>query len=125
MTGFSHLTNGLNRLQITADFSHWMVGCERLLDISEEDRNLMDAVIPHVSNKDRTKINSISMLTILQVGHIHARIGTTQASQCPEPLNPVFKQERQCMERLWTKIIQSQVKRNGPNASIIFVPEYG
>ncbi|KAJ5109974.1 hypothetical protein N7532_002619 [Penicillium argentinense] len=93
-------------IQITADFSHWMVGCERLLDISEEDRALMDAVVPHV-------------------GHLHARIGTTQASQCPEPLNPVFEQERLCMERLWEKIIKSQISRNGSKAEIIFVPEYG
>ncbi|KAJ5376543.1 hypothetical protein N7509_013429 [Penicillium cosmopolitanum] len=93
-------------LKITADFSHWMVCCERILDISDEDRTLLDEVIP-------------------RVGHLHARIGTTQASQCPEPLNPIFEQERLCMERLWTKIIESYLERNGPNASLVFVPEYG
>jgi len=36
-------------LQITADFSHWMVGCERILDISDEDRALLDEIIPRVS----------------------------------------------------------------------------
>ncbi|KAJ5679050.1 hypothetical protein N7462_007294 [Penicillium macrosclerotiorum] len=94
------------QLRITADFSHWMVGLERLLDIGEGDRAMIDAIIPHVS-------------------HIHARIGTTQASQCPEPLNPVFEQERECFERIWTKIIHSQFQQNGPNANITFVPEYG
>lgn len=57
--------------------------------------------------------------------HIHARIGTTQASQCPEPLNPVFQEERLCMERIWTKIIQSRFKQDGPDSVITFVPEYG
>ncbi|KAJ5364254.1 uncharacterized protein N7496_009967 [Penicillium cataractarum] len=94
------------QLRITADFSHWMVGLERLLDIGEGDRAMIDAVIPHVY-------------------HIHARIGTTQASQCPEPLNPVFEEERLCMERIWTKIIQSRFKQDGPDSVITFVPEYG
>lgn len=29
------------------------------------------------------------------------------------------------MERLWTKVLQRQVEQNGPDAGIIFVPEYG
>lgn len=37
------------RLRITADFSPWMVGLERLLDIGEGDRAMMDSIIPHVS----------------------------------------------------------------------------
>lgn len=101
-----------------------MVGCERILDISEEDRALLDAIIPRVSEKE-IDIQASPMLTAVKVGHLHARIGTTQASQCPEPLNPVFEQERLCMERLWIKIIESQIERNGRDANIIFVPEYG
>ncbi|KAJ5771972.1 hypothetical protein N7520_002501 [Penicillium odoratum] len=92
-------------LRITADFSHWMICLERLLDIGEGDRAMMDSIIPHVY-------------------HIHARIGTTQASQCPEPLNPIFEQERLCFERLWTKVIQCRFEQN-PESSIIIVPEYG
>ncbi|KAJ5261366.1 hypothetical protein N7478_011961 [Penicillium angulare] len=92
-------------LRITADFSHWMVGCERILDIGEEDRAMMKVIIPHVY-------------------HIHARMGTTQASQCPEPLNPVFDEERLCFERLWTQVLQSRFEEN-PDTRIIFVPEYG
>jgi hypothetical protein len=45
----ARLTN--RRLKITADFSHWMVCCERILDISDEDRALLDEVIPRVSEK--------------------------------------------------------------------------
>ncbi|KAJ5128574.1 hypothetical protein N7448_002291 [Penicillium atrosanguineum] len=94
------------QLRITADFSHWMVGLERLLDIGEGDRAMMDAIIPHVH-------------------HIHARIGTTQASQCPEPLNPVFKEERLCMERLWTRVLQTRFEQSDSDTEIRFVPEYG
>ncbi|KAJ6115204.1 hypothetical protein N7486_000982 [Penicillium sp. IBT 16267x] len=93
------------QLRITADFSHWMVGLERLLDIGEGDRAMMDSIISHVY-------------------HIHTRIGTTQASQCPEPMNPVFKEERQCFERLWMKVLQCRIEEN-PDSKIIFVPEYG
>ncbi|KAJ5999293.1 hypothetical protein N7451_007103 [Penicillium sp. IBT 35674x] len=93
------------RLRITADFSHWMVGLERLLDIGEGDCAMMDSIIPHVY-------------------HIHTRIGTTQASQCPEPMNPVFEQERLCFERLWAKVLQCRIEDNA-DSKIIFVPEYG
>ncbi|KAJ5652628.1 hypothetical protein N7507_010054 [Penicillium longicatenatum] len=93
------------QLRITADFSHWMVCLERLLDIGEGDRAMMDSIIPHVY-------------------HIHSRIGTTQASQCPEPMNPVFEEERLCFERLWMKVLQCRIKEN-PDSKIIFVPEYG
>ncbi|KAJ5721231.1 uncharacterized protein N7483_009165 [Penicillium malachiteum] len=88
-----------------ADFSHWMVGLERIIDIGEEDRAMMEAIVPHVY-------------------HIHSRIGTTQASQCPEPMNPVFEQERLCFERLWTQVLQRRIEED-PNTRIIFVPEYG
>ncbi|KAJ6007857.1 hypothetical protein N7540_011833 [Penicillium herquei] len=93
------------QLRITADFSHWMVGLERIIDIGKEDRAMMEAIIPHVY-------------------HIHSRIGTTQASQCPEPMNPVFEEERLCFERLWTQVLQRRIEED-PNTRIIFVPEYG
>lgn len=103
-----------------------MVVLERLLDIGEGDRAMIDEIIPHVSptcwlRKSEIEINKLWS----QVYHIHARIGTTQASQCPEPLNPVFEQERLCMERIWTKIIQSRFQKDGPDSVITFVPEYG
>jgi hypothetical protein len=48
-------------------------------------------------------------------------MGTTQASQCPDPLNPVFEQERKIFEKIWKDII-TQADRSEP---ITFVPEYG
>ncbi|KAK1249719.1 hypothetical protein MKX08_009722, partial [Trichoderma sp. CBMAI-0020] len=35
-------------LRLTADFSHWMVVGERLLDDGEGDRMTMEAIVPHV-----------------------------------------------------------------------------
>ncbi|KAK9428186.1 hypothetical protein V1505DRAFT_377780 [Lipomyces doorenjongii] len=93
-------------LRITADLSHWMLVCERILDVREDDRAVLAKVIPHVH-------------------HIHARIGTTQSSQCPDPTNPVFREERQCFERLWQWVIKERFERDGDNTHITFVPEYG
>ncbi|KNB18103.1 hypothetical protein FOXG_15740 [Fusarium oxysporum f. sp. lycopersici 4287] len=90
-------------LRVTADISHWVVVCERLLDLGEEDREILDLLIPRVT-------------------HIHARIGTTQSSQCPEPEDPVFKEEREFFERLWLRIVKARSKDSD---LITFVPEYG
>jgi hypothetical protein len=35
---------------VTADVSHWVVVCERLLDLGEEDKEILDILIPHVSS---------------------------------------------------------------------------
>jgi hypothetical protein len=48
-------------------------------------------------------------------------MGTTQASQCPDPLNSVFEQERKFFEKIWKDII-TQADKSEP---ITFVPEYG
>ncbi|KAF0318588.1 hypothetical protein GQ607_014139 [Colletotrichum asianum] len=93
-------------LRITADISHWAVVGERLLDVSEEDIAVLESVIPHVH-------------------HIHARIGTTQSSQCPDPSNPIYNDEREFFEKLWVKIVQNAVKTRGDDFQVTFTPEYG
>ncbi|QKX57766.1 uncharacterized protein TRUGW13939_04886 [Talaromyces rugulosus] len=93
------------KLQITADISHWVVVCERLLDQGEEDQDILTRAMANVR-------------------HIHARIGTTQSSQCPEPLNPAFAAERQFFDNLWVRIVKLRVKSD-PNCHITWVPEYG
>lgn len=60
-----------------------------------------------------------------QIHHIHARIGTLQSSQCPEPEDPIFEPERTFFENLWKKAIAAHVKVHGPDVPITFVPEYG
>lgn len=67
------------RLRITADFSHWMVGLERLLDVGEGDRAMMDSIIPHVS------MNIIMKWT---GAHFHSRYTTfTPELERPRLLN--------------------------------------
>ncbi|CAG8229090.1 unnamed protein product [Penicillium salamii] len=91
------------KLRVTADFSHFVVVCERLLDVYEEDISAIRTIIPHV-------------------GHIHARMGTTQASQCPDPTHEAFKEERKYFETVWKQIIDATATSSEP---ITFVPEYG
>ncbi|RAL00060.1 sugar phosphate isomerase/epimerase family protein [Aspergillus ibericus CBS 121593] len=93
------------QLQVTADISHWVVVCERLLDQGEEDQEILTRIIPHVR-------------------HIHARMGTTQSSQCPEPLHPAFAAERQFFESLWLRIVQHR-QQTEPDCRLTWVPEYG
>ncbi|KAI0442410.1 hypothetical protein F4803DRAFT_519407 [Xylaria telfairii] len=89
-------------LRVTADISHWTCVCSRLMDAGPEDDELLNQIIPHVE-------------------HIHARIGTTQASQCPDPSNPVFQPEREFFEGLWERIITAA----GSKKPVTFTPEYG
>ncbi|RKU47937.1 hypothetical protein DL546_009416 [Coniochaeta pulveracea] len=88
-------------LRINADFSHFVVVCESLF-AAEEDYNYLRTIIPHVH-------------------HIHCRVGTTESSQCPDPTNPFFANERRFLEEVWKEIIEA---RSG-SGSITFVPEYG
>ncbi|RSL67557.1 hypothetical protein CEP53_002959 [Fusarium sp. AF-6] len=108
-------------LRINGDFSHWVVGCERLLDVGEEDQELLDRVFPHVGTPPRSSRNP---RRVLRVYHIHTRIGTTQSTQCPEPLDPIFAAERAFFEKLWIQIVKSRVGRDA-DAVITFVPGYG
>ncbi|VUC36254.1 unnamed protein product [Clonostachys rosea] len=101
----AHIIREVPKLRITGDFSHHVVCCERLLDLGEEDKQLLTEIIPRVS-------------------HIHARIGTTQGSQCPDPSDPTFVAEKTFFDNLWTRIVKDWVKNN-PGAPITFTPEYG
>ena len=58
----ARLVRALPRLRLTADFSHWVVKSERLLDTPAEVELLREVIAPAVD-------------------HIHARIGTPQAPQ--------------------------------------------
>ncbi|KAI0474423.1 hypothetical protein F4859DRAFT_483198 [Xylaria cf. heliscus] len=89
-------------LRITTDISHWTCVCERLINAGLEDDELLNQIIPKVE-------------------HIHARIGTTQSSQCPDPTNPVFKPEREFFEGFWKRIITAA----SPDKPVTFTPEYG
>ncbi|KAL3456782.1 hypothetical protein BJX64DRAFT_281119 [Aspergillus heterothallicus] len=100
-----HILQQVPELKITADISHWVVVSERLLDQGEEDKAILTRMIP-------------------RVGHLHARIGTTQSSQCPEPLNPIFTAEREFFDKLWVRIVKHR-QETDPESTLTWVPEYG
>lgn len=112
----AQLCAAIPSIRLTLDISHWIVVCERLLDKTEADRGALRYILPHV----RCDIVGHSLL---QVGHLHTRIGTTQISQCPDPLLPVFAPERKFFERVWVSVVE-QRKKEGADF-ITFVAEYG
>nr|XP_019011452.1 uncharacterized protein I206_03552 [Kwoniella pini CBS 10737]OCF50233.1 hypothetical protein I206_03552 [Kwoniella pini CBS 10737] len=101
----AEILRAVPEIRITADISHWTCVCERLLDISPEDGDVLNQVIPHVQ-------------------HIHARIGTTQSSQCPDPTDPGYTKERVFFENTWKEVIRS-VAAKGERDWVTIVPEYG
>ncbi|KAJ5995681.1 hypothetical protein N7481_002658, partial [Penicillium waksmanii] len=100
-----------SRLKITADISYWVLVGERLLNQWDNDIRLLASIIPH-------------KLTSNKIHHIHARMGTTQSPQCPEPLDPAFAAEREFFERFWLDVIEYKQNTNS-GSCITWVPEYG
>jgi len=70
-------------LALTADFSHWCVVSESLL---EDQQATMEKVIPHCS-------------------HIHARVGHAQGPQVPHPEDPGYARELDAHLRWWKEIL--------------------
>ena len=90
------------KLRLTADFSHWLVVCERLLD--------------HPSDIERMR------QIIARVDHIHARVGSVQHAQVNDPVNNAPRETR-LMQTWWQMIWTEHVKQN--KAITTLTPEYG
>jgi sugar phosphate isomerase/epimerase len=90
-------------LQFTADFSHWCVVSESLL---EDQAAALDAVIP-------------------QCGHIHARVGYAEGPQVPHPGAPEYAGELAAHLSWWQRILDHQAARGQATATITceFGPE--
>lgn len=118
-------------LRLTADLSHWTCVCERLLDVSPEDVGVLDRLIPNVS-QDSSAVTLYppcppcvpTSSHHVQMYHIHARVGTTQSSQCPAPTDPGYAPELRFFEDTWKKIIKANAER-GDRDWISVMPEYG
>jgi hypothetical protein len=76
-------------LLLTADFSHWCVVSESLL---EDQQATMDKVIPHCA-------------------HIHARVGYAQGPQVSHPEDPAFARELDAHLQWWKKILACHQQR--------------
>jgi hypothetical protein len=94
-------------LKLTLDFSHWCVVTERLLDTPQDDKWLLEKVVPRVR-------------------HVHGRVGTDQAAQLPYPDDDELSRDAvERFQRLWDAIWAHQ-KTGAASAKFpTFTPEYG
>lgn len=109
------LLEALPSLQLTLDFSHWVVVAERLLDTPEDQEWLLEKVVPHVR-------------------HVHGRVGSVQRAQLDHPENKELSEvETERFQRLWNDVWRAQMREfqaetaNGdsPRQFATFTPEYG
>ena len=95
------IVEALPALELTADFSHWCVVCERLLD-SEMD--VIEAIAPRVR-------------------HVHGRVGYDQGPQVPHPAAPEYAQALAAHQRWWETLWRAQQARGF--ACTTMTPEFG
>jgi hypothetical protein len=91
-------------LQLTSDFSHWVVKSERLLDTPAESALLRDVIAPRVS-------------------HIHARLGTRQTPQVSDPRSEETRDARERFFSFWQECWEAQ--RRAGTEEVTACVEYG
>ena len=88
-------------LNLTCDFSHWCVVCERLIDTEED---VLDIVIPNAM-------------------HTHARVGYDQGPQVTHPAAPEYANAMRAHMGWWERIWQAHV--NAGHHTVTMTPEFG
>jgi sugar phosphate isomerase/epimerase len=91
----------LPEINLTVDFSHWCVVCERLMDTE------LDVIHAIADN----------------VQHIHARVGYEQGPQVPDPRATEYKYAFDAHQRWWEIIWQAQLNRQFKTTTM--TPEFG
>jgi hypothetical protein len=91
----------LPQLRFTADISHWVVVCERLLDDPADDLS------PFIE----------------RVHHVQARVGYDQGPQVPHPGAPEYARELAFHQGVWEHIWAAQRARGC--AVTTLTPEFG
>jgi len=94
------LLRAVPSLQVTCDFSHWCVVCERMIDDE-----------------------SALALATDRARHVHARVGYAQGPQVPDPRAPEFHAELARHEAWWDRIWDSAEARGF--SSFPMTPEFG
>ena len=95
------LVHEFPELCLTADLSHWVNVCERLLD---DDTLGLTSLAPRIR-------------------HIHARVGYPQGPQVPDPRAPQYAEAVAAHERWWSEIWRARIA-NG-QTQLTLTPEYG
>lgn len=88
-------------IRLTADFSHWCVVCERLVDTELD-------VIENISGN---------------IHHVHARVGYDQGPQVPHPAAPEYADALGAHQRWWEIIWKAQQQRGYSLTTM--TPEFG
>jgi len=96
-----HFLEALPELQLTADFSHWMVVHES--DLSDQAENLDLAI-------ERSR-------------YVHARVGYAEGPQVPDPRAPEWRSAVDAHLKLWQRIVDRH-KYDG-RESLYLTPEFG
>jgi sugar phosphate isomerase/epimerase len=95
------IVEALPAIRLTADFSHWCVVCERLVD-SELD--VIEAIAGNIH-------------------HVHARVGYDQGPQVPHPAAPEYAEALAAHQRWW-EILWASQRQRGYTLSTM-TPEFG
>lgn len=88
-------------LRLCADFSHWCVVCESMMEDME------DLLEPACS----------------QAIHIHGRVGYEEGPQVPDPRAPEYLRHLERHETWWDAIRRARAEGDGP--ALTFTPEFG
>ena len=88
-------------LKLTGDFSHWCLVSESLL---EDQMELVAQTLPHIQ-------------------HLHARVGTEQASQVNNPFAPEWKNHFDRFMQLWQTTVDYHLQQG--KAELTITPEFG
>ncbi len=95
------ILDALPDMQITCDFSHWCVVCERLMDV---EMDTIEKIAPRAR-------------------HIHARVGYDQGPQVPHPGAPEYEMALRSHQRCWEQLWRAQKQRGF--AVTTMTPEFG
>jgi len=95
------IVEAIPEIKLTADFSHWCVVCERLIDTELE---VIEAIADNIH-------------------HVHARVGYDQGPQVPHPAAPEYAEALAAHQRWWEIIWRSQQGRDYTITTM--TPEFG
>lgn len=96
-----HILRQFPQLNLSCDFSHWVLVCERLM---ESETGIIEQCADHCI-------------------HIHARVGYEEGPQVPDPRAPEYERHVLAHERWWSIVWDAQDRRGLTESTL--TPEFG